>query len=272
MTALLLRLKPLLSLAGALWRAIGGVGGPGAQTPPTGPAGGPVGGSGPIPAPAAPPAPAGSGAQSPDFYLHSRQLQAVRELRGAYETAVRIVGGLPWQAIAAVHYREAEFAQRSTIPGGPFQLDPGGTGQELQERIEAYVQAVRDKYGLLEGGTIDSDFWLAAVVAAHELRSKVRAEIAAGSVVDGEVLADALWGYNGRSRYHTASGLPEGESSWRYSPYVSNDPKRGVVLRIRGTVPDATVQGGRRMIDRPDPRPGAMIVYRELLARASELG
>jgi hypothetical protein len=226
-----------------------------------------------MPAPAAISAASGSGAQAPDFYLHSRQLQAVRDLRSAYETAVRIVGGLPWQAIAAVHFREAEFAQRSTIPGGPFQLDPGGTGQELQERIEAYVAAVCKQYDVYPApGGIETDFALAAVVAAHELRSKVRAEIAAGCLVDGEVLADALWGYNGRSKYHTASGQPDGESSWRYSPYVSNDPKRGVVLRIRGTVPDATVQGGRRMIDRPDPRPGAMIVYRELLARASELG
>ena len=113
-------------------------------------------------------------------------------------------------------------------------------------------------------------FALWAMLAAEELAGKTRAPVIVGGVVEEDALADALWGYNGRSRHHTP-GLPDPKDmtvnrSWRYSPYVSNDPKRGVTLKIVGTIPDDTQPGGRRRIERVDPRPGALIVYRELAA------
>lgn len=220
----------------------------------------------PVPIPAEPAANADRG-----FYLDARQIRVVRGLRGAYEAAVKLVGGLPWQALAAIHYRENEFALRSTTPGGPFQLDPGGEGPDLRRRIEAYEDLVRKAYGI-DGGSIETDLAFAALVAAHELRGKIRTELTRDEIADGDVLADALWGYNGRAPFHTSTGTADDKDwSWRWSPYVANDPKRGVVLRLRGTIPDASVPGGRRAIDRPDGRPGAFVVYRELIDRGGEL-
>ena len=69
---------------------------------------------------------------------------------GFYANATTKVslGEIPWQALAAIHYREAEFMMSSKIPGGPFQLDPGGTGDELKRRIEEYVRKVTSTYSM----------------------------------------------------------------------------------------------------------------------------
>lgn len=181
------------------------------------------------------------------------------------------VSGIPWQAMAALHFLEADFTVGPTkTPGGPFQLDPGGVGDVLLERIKAAVAVICAKY-TRPIGDIETDFPTAALVAAHHLLGKVRPQPYPDDDFE-TILADAMWGYNGRSKWHTPTGeAGVGVASWRFSPYVVNDPKAGIVLRVRGTIPDDTVPGGRRKIDRPSLRPGGMIVYRELVMRADEL-
>jgi len=205
-------------------------------------------------------------------YLAKQQISRIRDLRRAYILGCTVVGGgIPWQALAAIHYRENEFGMVSRRPGGPFQLDPGGSEGELTVRIVQRVKDVCQRYGQ-QYGSIEDNFTVASIVAADELKNKARGVIAKAVLVDEDILADAFWGYNGRASNHTEDGTKDPQrASWCYSPYVANDPKRGVILRLRGTVPDDTVPGGRRRIDVEDQRPGALIIYRELVSRAAEL-
>ena len=157
---------------------------------------------------------------------------------------------------------------------GPFAYDPGGAGPILESRIDKYMRLVCERYAVDYGiGTLNGNFLLAAVLAAFELKSKMRASIImpTGSV-DENALADACWGYNGRSNYHTPTGeWNEVEKSWKYSPYVSNDPAHGIQLRIKGTIPDPNEPDGRKHIDIMDERPGAIIVYREIVMRELDI-
>ena len=237
--------------------------------------------------PASPaPAPANPAPISPwprptpaEYYLTGSEISKVREFRPAYETAADAVGivpgstpsaRLPWQALAALHYMEARFLSRVKTPGGPFQLDPGGTGDELLRRIRGQVADICGKYNR-PIGDIETDFATAVLVAAHHLIGKVRIQPYPDDDLD-TILADAFWGYNGRAKFHTATGESAGgPPSWQYSPYVNNHPKAGRSFRVQGTIPDDTVPGGRRRIDRVSTSPGALIIYQELIARDSEL-
>lgn len=209
---------------------------------------------------------------APNWYLSQQQITRIRYLRPAYTLGCTVVGGgIPWQALAAIHYRESEFQMISSRPGGAYQLDPGGSGADLKARITAHVKEICQRYGQ-QYGSIEENFTIASVVAADTLKGKARGVIATAGAVDEDMLGDALWGYNGRSASHTADGTKDAEkASWTYSPYVANDPQRGISLRLRGTVPDDSVPGGRRKIDIVDQRPGALTIYRELVSRAAEL-
>lgn len=228
----------------------------------------------------APPAsiPADPPSEPVQNYLSSREIAAVKKYRPVYEWAVKTVkSDIPWQVMAAIHYRESSFSLKGEEPWcGPFAIDPGGDTGTLSTRIAAHVSKIVNKYGLsptIYDQPLDENFSTAALVGADELKEKIRTPLVGGTGgIDLVALADAIWGYNGRSQFHTPSGNPDpGQSSYKYSPYVSNDPHRGIKLRLKGTVPDPTVQGGRRRIDVEDQRPGAMAVYRELVARETEL-
>jgi len=196
-------------------------------------------------------------------YLSDNQMALIKKHLPVYQQACGMAG---------IHYREAEFATFSQVPGGAFQLDPGGTGDELKNAIVKYTAMVCKLYGV-PVKDLETDFFTACLVAVHELKSKVRATTEI-TPIDDEALADAYWGYNGRSRHHTEFEQTQKgtmEPHWRWSPYVSNDPKNGIVLRITGTMPDPKDPTKRLKIDRPDPRPGALVIYREVRARQSEL-
>ena len=205
-------------------------------------------------------------------YLSDRQMALIKKHLPIYQQACGLVQMGPPLIMAGIHYREAEFATSSQVPGGAFQLDPGGVGDELKNAIVKYTTMVCKLYGV-PVKDIETDFFTACLVAVHELKSKVRVTTAV-LPIDDEALADAFWGYNGRSRHHTEFEQTQKgtmEPHWRWSPYVNNDPKNGVVLRITGTMPDPKDPTKRIKIDRPDPRPGALMIYREVRARQSEL-
>ena len=213
---------------------------------------------------------------APDYYLDAHQMATVARLRPFYESAVQMVVGIPWEVLAAIHYRESEFACKMSggeAICGPYAFDVGNASNSERENLEGYVErcvkAVCAQYNL-PYQTLNNDFRLASVVAANEFKTKMRGDAVRDGRLTDEVVADAFWGYNGRSKYHTADGNPNPNlSTYLFSPYVSNDPKRGVVLRLRGTIPDG--KGGRTHIDTTDERPGAMIIYRELIARRAEI-
>jgi hypothetical protein len=221
-------------------------------------------------------------------YLSAAQVATVRRLRSAYQNAFQVIGPdwAPWETLAAIHYREAAFAERSKVPGGPFQLDPGGTGDELKRRIAAEVARIGGLYKLTLGD-IETDFETAAIVAAHGLKERLRVKaVRSDGTLDESIIAWAFFRYNGlgamiedpatleKYRYYSEKGQT-GRGSLAtdplWSPYVSNDPLAGRVLKMRATMPDAKDPTKRVIIHRDDPRPGAMIVFRELRTRAAEL-
>lgn len=194
-------------------------------------------------------------------YLTDAQLARARACLPAYRWAAR-QAGVPVFALAAVHYRESDFREgllsvrtrrTASSPGGAFMLDRGGkTRAAFRANVRVYEQQVARRFGIWPAPRVRDDFRFACLVAAAELREKARGPLwdRAGRV-RREVLADALWGYNGRYR---------AQRTWRRSAYVANDPRRGVRLRIR-----VRMDGG--LMTYRDPRPGALVVYDELVRR-----
>lgn len=214
------------------------------------------------------------------WYLDDRHIDLIRRWKPYYIHAAATVGGLTWQCLVPVHYREHGLENGSDVPGeGPFGCDQGGEGgADNLAGIHAFVRKVCEIYSLTFG-SIEHDISLAAVVAAYELKQKARANIVgADGLINEGALADAYWGYNGRSPYHTVTGEREGDNnpkSFRWSPYVSNDPQNGVSLRLTGTVPvpvSAEHPDGRKHINTVDVRAGCIPLYHEVMFRIAEIG
>jgi hypothetical protein len=204
-------------------------------------------------------------------YLNERQLATIRRRWRDYAWAVGKVG-LPslWAfALAGVHYRESRLQDDARgEPGGPFCLDPEGEGDQLA-RIVDYARSVCVKYGhSADDLSLESDFRTAALVAAHELRSKAPRPIGDTEPEIGLALAR----YNGFPRYYNElwqTGAGSNVPAVRWHPYVSNDPGGGRQLSRAGSILKAdgsTVQ----LPKSPDANPGALIIAREIRARWDE--
>lgn len=162
--------------------------------------------------------------------------------------------GVPLAILPAIHYRESALhpgwysvTKKKVIKngGGPFMLDLGGKGSEFSKRIRAYEIKTFKLYG--GKGTaprVSRSFKFAALVAAHELKSKKRC--------DGpwtyDCLADACWGYNGRASWGTIEE----------NPYLWSDPARGTCLVSRYR------NSKGKIICYKDKRPGVMVLYGEI--------
>ncbi len=177
-------------------------------------------------------------------YLLSQWEAARRELGAIYA-----ITSVPPEFLYAIWFRESlQFL--SPGPGGPFQFDP--------PRPVSYVAAVLSHWQLhLAARSLEDCWFTSALVAADFLQQKANDRIG-GYATSWEVLADAAWGYNGRAYEH-----------WSRSPYVSNDPEKGVNLRIVGTVISAS--GANVPVDQVDTRPGVMPIYRELLIHTGKV-
>ena len=244
--------------------------------------------------------------QSTEYYLDAEMMERFRQNWVDYKWAARVVGGIPAVAFGGVNFRETGGKREAKVYGGPgyqekgnkrvshleggwCQLDLGGSGAAHHKKLQQWANRACKKYGVTPGN-LDIDFRTGCIVAAEILKTKAGKR---SMMVDGKIqwenVAWALWGYNGRSSYHTPDGKKnETRRSYKYSPYVSNDTKRGFTLRIRGTMPlpegmttkkaiakygaNRIDQKRRRLkIDRPDKRPGALIIAQELYDRRGEL-
>jgi hypothetical protein len=204
-------------------------------------------------------------------YLTAAQLGTIRRRWRDYAWAVGKVG-LPslWAfALCGVHFRECGLADDArNEPGGPFCLDPEGEGNQLA-RIKEYARSVCAKYNHQATDlSLDADFRTAALVAAHELRSK-----ASRPIGDSEPeIALALAKYNGFPRYYCEvwqTGTGSSAPSVRFHPYVSNDPRGGHQLFRAGTMLGPT--GIPVPVPKSaDANPGALIIAREVRARWDE--
>ena len=150
--------------------------------------------------------------------------------------------GVPVLALPAIHYIEANL-ERTRNVGGAFMLDRGGDGTTMFDKnIRDYERIVAKRLNISPVPKVSRDFWFAATCAAYELREKRR-----GRGWGRDVLADAMWGYNGRPKSHR---------TWRDSAYVWNDPKRGRRIWVCGRTKTYLCE-----------RPGAIVIYDEIKRR-----
>jgi hypothetical protein len=184
----------------------------------------------------------------PVLGLSRAQLRRICQHRPLFLN-IQALTGVPWEAVAAVWYRESFSVTPPATPGGPFQFDPVPPDRTLRRLLKRFTS--------LGDGEIEryvargvNDFEAAALFAACWLRLKV------GPVLNAQasdaLIQEAFYGYNGRA-YGSA----------QKSPYVMNGYSQahtGMVLK--GTIPDG--RGGRRTIRTVDRRPGAFTVYKQL--------
>ena len=186
-----------------------------------------------------------------ETYLTARDIKLIRANWSDYRYAAQKVS-VPVVVLAAIHYREADLhkgwysKRRNKVIkniGGPFMLDFGPVGNhvEFARRIRAHEKVIYNLYGL-SPTKISHDFRFSAIVAADHLKKKANC-----GLMKIECLAYAVWGYNGRARWH--------KGDHRNSSYVWSDPKNGKVLMMR-----------YKDKEFPDTRPGVMIIYKELVA------
>lgn len=198
-----------------------------------------------------------------DYYLSEKQLARFKRNLPDYQWAVDIVGGMPPLALGAINYRETGGKRTTKRRGGWPQMDwAGATVRTLQKRTANICK----RYGV-PVGNLTTDFRTGCIVCAHILKMKSKNHpIYMQGILQAANLAWTEWAYNGRSAYHTPSGKKNiNRRHWAFSSYVSNDPKIGIVLQLRGTLPGKN--GKRIKVNRPDKRPGARIIYEELTER-----
>jgi len=192
------------------------------------------------------------------------KLRRVRFFAEHYRFAAR-KSGVPWQLLAMVHKVERNMSDKP-VTGGWCQLDMGAASPEAgREAREQYVARVMREYGIREYGPLRSDPRTAAIVCAYILCRKVPRRLK-GKPWNEEKIAEALFGYNGRSKYYCErwqTGTGNQKRSWRWSPYVANFMD-GRQLFVKGR---QYHKGKRIQISRKKYRaPGALLVYRELKA------
>lgn len=156
---------------------------------------------------------------------------------------------VPWEAIAAIWYRESFSVASPKTPGGPFQFDPVPSGATLQKLLQRFTPLSDTEIARYVSLGVDS-FEAGALFAACWLRTKVKPVISLS--VSDEIIKEAFYGYNGRAY-----------GSSDQSPYVMNGYDAAHLnMVLRGTIPDGN--GGRRKIQIMDKRPGAFTVYKQL--------
>ncbi len=191
--------------------------------------------------------------QPPKSQLNPTEVQKVFVQRATLQRGENLVK-VPWQALAAIWYRESFSTDSPAVAGGPFQFDPVPAPSQLQTMLQRYVEILTANQiqELVNQGV--EEFASACIFAACHLRDVCRYDLAVDKSDDA--IKDAFYGYNGR-----AYG-----SSPNDSPYVMNNfDSAHSNMHIIGTLP---ANGGRIHVDTIDLRPGAFTVYKQLLGIA----
>lgn len=189
--------------------------------------------------------------KNPKKSLTDKEVQRIVAQKPVFQRAQQLVG-VPWQAMAAIWYRESFSIAPPKTPGGPFQFDPPNPSPKiLTASLKRYIKSLSDpEIQLIVNGGVN-DFHSACVLSACHLRDKAKFVLATDH--SDMAIKDAFYRYNGR-----AWG-PHPENS----PYVMNNfDEAHLNMRIRGTVPDG--KGGKTWIDTIDLQPGAFTVYKQL--------
>lgn len=172
-------------------------------------------------------------------------LAGINKLKPEYVKAANKTK-VPWQALAAIHYRESgNDPSKDLQAGNPI----GGGGSNFASYPKGAPQSVEQS----------------AEYAAEELIRKAASGVVKKPVnvasPDAEAMKDALFGYNGRASVYAAQAAALGFSAdkqpYEGSPYVMNnyDAKHKNMRMITRDF------GG---LDGTDTRPGAFTVYAAL--------
>ena len=184
--------------------------------------------------------------------LSSKDIDKVLFCKGTFELAERVTG-VPWEAIAAVWFRESFSVAPPKRPGGPFQFDPPTRSYtDLHGLLDRFTKGLSEEQKRDLIRRFPNEFGAAAIFAACWLRHSCKPVIVPD--ISDEVAKDMFYGYNGREY-----------GSVERSPYVMNQiDETRMNMRIRGTVrrPD----GSEEWVDVVDTRPGAFVVYKQLKA------
>lgn len=193
--------------------------------------------------------PSPTGAFAPASALTDAEHQRIQRQKPLLQK-VEASTGVPWEAMAALWYRESGC--RTTItsrPGGPFQFDPPPGPERIQGLLSRHSSLPPSEVARLAQAGV-RDFETGAFTAACFLKDKMGGCLTADA--EDSVIREAFFRYNGTG-YGTADK----------SPYVMNGYNEAYQgMKIRGTLPDG--KGGRIPINRADTRPGAYVVYRQL--------
>lgn len=140
-------------------------------------------------------------------------LDAAMALKDQYAEGAQATD-VPWQVLAAIHYREAgNDPSQDLQAGNPL----GGGGNQYSDAYK----------GGRPGTIVDS-----AKLAGEELQGKAQAGIFKKKIsatnIEPDVLKDALYGYNGRNATYAANSVkyggqpstPSSGTPWEGSPYV----------------------------------------------------
>jgi hypothetical protein len=133
-------------------------------------------------------------------------------------------------------------------------FDPAPKSPQLYALLKRFCSAKLNDQTLNSYADLGvEDLQTAFLAAACLMREKVVPRITPAATNDS--IKDCFWAYNGRSY-----------GSIDKSPYVVNliDKDHTSMLEI-GTEPDMSQPGGRRLIRRIDRRPGAYVVYLQLI-------
>jgi hypothetical protein len=197
-----------------------------------------------------------AGSAQPKTQLNPDDVQRILVQQPIFIHAMELVL-VPWQAMAAIWYRES-FSVEPNTPGGPFQFDPPAPpDSELRAMLARYVTTLNsnDIELLVDAGV--NDFSSACIFAACHLRDGAKYNLSVDH--SDQAIKDAFYGYNGR-----AYGPSPDDS-----PYVMNNfDKAHMDMRIIGTELDG--HGVRIHVDAVDLRPGAFTVYKQLLLTDNE--
>lgn len=187
---------------------------------------------------------------SPLPRLSEAQIERIRQVKPVFEKVEKLTG-VPWQAVAAVWYRESFSVTSPRTPGGPFQFDPVLQPVTIRNLLNFFTKLPELEIQHYARKGVN-DFETGALCAACWLRLKTKPVITPH--VSDEVIKDAFYGYNGRAY-----------SSIDKSPYVMNGfDEQHLNMMLRGTIPDG--QGDRKRVEIVDKRPGAFTVYKQLKA------
>lgn len=186
--------------------------------------------------------------------LTAAQIKQIKDNKAIFKRAQDLTG-VPWQAVAALWFRESFSVAAPDRVGGQFQFDPPLTEVQMRVLLTKFIPVTKlDNAGMeamIKKG--QTDFPTAAVLAACFLRNKAKKILSQDH--SDEAIKDAFYGYNGR-KYLSADKSPYVMS--QYSEAYAN-------MRLRGTVPDKKNPKVMVWVDFIDKRPGAFTVYRQLI-------